>query len=40
LLMFGEDLSTSGKLPPISFWLGNVVISIPAVILLRRIVRH
>ncbi|MBN1393910.1 MAG: LptF/LptG family permease [Pirellulales bacterium] len=40
LLMFGEDLSTSGALPPISFWTGNVVLSIPAVFLLRRIVRH
>ncbi len=40
LLMFGEDLSTSGTLPPISFWTGNVVLSIPAVILLHRIVRH
>lgn len=40
LLMFGEDLSTSGVLPPISFWTGNVVLSIPAVVLLRWIVRH
>ena len=40
LLMFGEDLSTSGTLPPISFWTGNVVLSIPAVVLLRWIVRH
>lgn len=40
LLMFGEDLTTSGILPPIAFWMGNVVISIPAVFLLRRIIRR
>ena len=40
LLMIGEDLSTSGTLPPISFWMGNVILTIPAVLLLRRIVRH
>ena len=40
LLMLGEDLSTSGVLPPISFWIGNVILVIPAVALLRWIVRH
>ncbi len=40
LLMLGEDLSTSGKLPPISFWTGNVVLAIPAIFLIRRIIRH
>lgn len=40
LLMLGEDLSTSGKLPPISFWTGNAVLTIPAIFLIRRIVRH
>jgi lipopolysaccharide export system permease protein len=40
LLMIGEDLSTSGALPPISFWMGNVILAIPAVFLLRWIVRH
>ena len=40
LLMLGEDLTTSGKLPPICFWMGNVVLFIPAVLLLRKIVRH
>jgi len=40
LLMLGEDLSTSGVLPPISFWMGNVILVIPAVALLRWIVRH
>ena len=40
LLMLGEDLSTSGKLWPISFWTGNVILTIPAIWLLRWIVRH
>jgi lipopolysaccharide export system permease protein len=40
LLMIGEDLSTSGTLPPISFWMGNVILAIPAIFLLRWIVRH
>ncbi len=40
LLMLGEDLSTSGTLPPISFWMGNVILTIPAIIFLRRIIRH
>ncbi len=31
LLMIGEDLSTSGTLPPISFWMGNVILAVPAV---------
>ena len=40
LLMLGEDLATSGTLPPISFWMGNVILMCPAILLLRRIVRH
>ncbi|MEN6449393.1 MAG: LptF/LptG family permease [Thermoguttaceae bacterium] len=40
LLMLGDKLSTSGTLPPISFWMGNVVLSIPAVLLLRWNLRH
>jgi lipopolysaccharide export system permease protein len=40
LLMLGEDLSTSGKLPPLSFWMGNVILAVPAVALLRWINRH
>ncbi|MEN6459509.1 MAG: LptF/LptG family permease [Thermoguttaceae bacterium] len=40
LLMLGDKLSTSGALPPISFWMGNVVLTIPAVLLLRWNVRH
>jgi hypothetical protein len=38
--MLGEDLSTSGTLWPISFWMGNVVLTVPAVALLRWINRH
>ena len=40
LLMFGEDLSTSGALPPISFWMGNVILAAPAVALLRWVNQH
>jgi lipopolysaccharide export system permease protein len=40
LLMLSDDLSTSGKLWPISFWTADVVLVIPAVALLRRIVRR
>jgi lipopolysaccharide export system permease protein len=40
LLMLGEDLSTSGRLPPWSFWLGNVVMLGPGVWLLRRVIRY
>lgn len=40
LLMLSDDFSTSGKLPPISFWMANVTLMIPAVGLLRWIVRH
>ena len=40
LLMFGEDLATSGTLPPIAFWMGNVVLVCPAAALLRWVVRH
>jgi lipopolysaccharide export system permease protein len=40
LLMFSDDLTTSGILPPICFWMGNVVLVVPAVLLLRRIIRH
>jgi lipopolysaccharide export system permease protein len=40
LLMVGEDLSTSGTLPPIAFWMGNVILAIPAVFLMRWVVRH
>ena len=40
LLMFSEDLSTSGKLPPISFWMSNALLIVSGIFLLRRIVRH
>ena len=40
LLMFSQGLSTSGTLPPCSFWTANVLISIPAIFLLRRIVQR
>ncbi len=41
LLMLADGLTTnSGVLPPFAFWMGNVVITIPAVILLRWIDRH
>jgi lipopolysaccharide export system permease protein len=40
LLMFGEDLTTTGRLWPICFWMANAILFIPAVILLRRVIRH
>jgi lipopolysaccharide export LptBFGC system permease protein LptF len=40
LLMLSDDLSTSGKLPPFSFWTANVVLTIPAIALLRWTVKH
>jgi lipopolysaccharide export system permease protein len=40
LLMLGEDLSTSGTLPPISFWTGNLVLAIAGGWLLRRAIRY
>jgi lipopolysaccharide export system permease protein len=40
LLVLADKLSTSGAMPPISFWMGNVVLAIPAVLLLRWIIRH
>ena len=40
LLMLSENLSTSGTLPPISFWMSNVVLTLPAIALLRWINKH
>ena len=40
LLMLSENLSTSGTLPPISFWMSNVVLTVPAIALLRWINKH
>ena len=39
LLMFGDKVSTSGS-PPIYFWTGDLVLAIPAIALLRWIIRH
>jgi len=39
LLMLSEDLSTSGKLWPISFWMSNTVFIASGILLLRQIVR-
>jgi lipopolysaccharide export system permease protein len=40
LLMLSENLSTSGKLWPISFWMSNTICIASGILLLRRIVRH
>jgi lipopolysaccharide export system permease protein len=40
LLMFCDSLTTSGTMPPIFFWTSNVVLSIPAIVLLRWVIRH
>jgi lipopolysaccharide export system permease protein len=40
LLMLGEDLTTSGRLPPIFFWMGNVALVGPAIALLRWVNKH
>ncbi|MDY0166871.1 MAG: LptF/LptG family permease [Thermoguttaceae bacterium] len=40
LLMLSENLSTTGKLPPWSFWLGNAVMVVPGLVLLRQVLRH
>jgi lipopolysaccharide export system permease protein len=40
LLLFGDHLTAAGVLPPIAFWMGNVILAVPAVALLRRIIRH
>jgi lipopolysaccharide export system permease protein len=40
LLMLSEDLSTSGKLWPISFWISNTIFIASGILLLRRIVQH
>jgi lipopolysaccharide export system permease protein len=40
LLMLSQDLATSGKWPPIIFWMGNVILFGSAALLLRRIIRH
>jgi lipopolysaccharide export system permease protein len=40
LLMLSEDLSTTGKLWPISFWMSNSIFIASGIVLLRRIVQH
>ena len=42
LLMFSEGLSTSpyGTVPPIAFWMANVSLALPAISLLRWVIRH
>ncbi len=40
LLMLGEELSTSGTLPPWSFWLPNAAMLVPGVWLFRRVIRY
>ena len=39
LLMLSDNLATSGR-PPICFWTANVVLVVPALTLLRWIIRH
>ncbi len=40
LLLLSENLSTTGKMPPCSFWLGNIAMVAPGLLLLRQVVRH
>ena len=40
LLLLGDNLTTTARLPPIFFWMGNVVLTAPAIALLRWINRH
>jgi len=40
LLMLSEKLAIFGPLPPVSFWMGNVLLFGIAAILLRGIIRH
>jgi lipopolysaccharide export system permease protein len=40
LLMIGEDLTTSRGFTPFLFWMGNVILIIPGIFLLKWVVRH
>ena len=40
LLMLSEHMATSGRVWPVFFWTADVVLIFPAVILLRRVIRH
>jgi lipopolysaccharide export system permease protein len=40
LMMFGDDLTTSGRLHPIFYWMGNTALVVPGILLLRRMMKH
>ena len=40
LLMFQEDLTTSGTLPPVAFWMANAALVLPGFWLLRGVIRY
>ncbi|HWA97708.1 MAG TPA: LptF/LptG family permease [Pirellulales bacterium] len=40
LLLVGVDQAKSGKLPPISVWLGNAVLAVLSGWIMRRVLRH
>lgn len=40
LLMIGEDLTTSRGYFPLLFWIGNVTLIVPAIFLLKWVIRH
>jgi lipopolysaccharide export system permease protein len=40
LLMIQEGLTTSGSLPPICFWMGDAVLLLAGMWLLRRVIQH
>lgn len=40
LLMFQEDLTTSGTLPPVAFWMANLALLVPGFLLLRGVIRY
>jgi lipopolysaccharide export system permease protein len=40
LLMFGIDRVKAGELPPVAVWIGNVLVTVWGIWLLRRVVRN
>jgi lipopolysaccharide export system permease protein len=40
LLMIQEGMTTSGTLPPICFWMGDAVLLVVGIWLLRRVIQH
>jgi lipopolysaccharide export system permease protein len=40
LLMFGIDRVKAGELPPIAVWIGNLLVTVWGIWLLRRVVRN